>query len=189
MDTRWPKQLCVNIDINRNPSYRCHQTGCCVAGGGGAPGAVQCGNSPPVIELDCCCCWAGLGTVSPRAVNKSSRSFTVPSAFFLLKVPTTTFTIKNLQQHYAKQAFKTVSRREIGTLLVQKDHNQQVVLLAKMKLREGHLTALVWCRRIWCTLCWCHWSVVSYAGPWLAISRYPSRIYNCRYLLMMVTPS
>ena len=42
MDTRWPKQLCVNIGINRNPSYRCHQTGWCVAGGG-APGAVQCG--------------------------------------------------------------------------------------------------------------------------------------------------
>ena len=38
---------------------------------------------------------------------------------------------------------KTVSRREIETLLVQKEHNQQVALLAKMKHPEGHLTALV----------------------------------------------
>ena len=33
---------CVSL-YNINPSYRCHQTGWCVAGGGGATGAVQCG--------------------------------------------------------------------------------------------------------------------------------------------------
>ena len=42
-----------------------------------------------------------------------------------------------------KRHLKTVSRREMETLLVQKDHNPRVVLLAKVKLRECHLTALV----------------------------------------------
>ena len=43
-----------------------------------------------------------------RAVNKPSRSFTVPGVgpLSLLKAPTSAFTIKNLLRHYTNQGFK-----------------------------------------------------------------------------------